>query len=118
MSEHYAYPCWEIIQCNKVHTCPAKKNRSKACWQFVQEDDACSFNICLDCLVYIINQADSPLSGEEVMAIKKYKRGTLFDGENYLLLKQALKKISGIRAARKHSEPVYLSGNCAAMANG
>jgi hypothetical protein len=64
MSVQSEIPCWEIIQCNKKETCLFAENDKKSCWEMVGNDDACSFHVCIDCLVYLAKHKDSPLTKE------------------------------------------------------
>lgn len=68
------WPCWEIMQCNPENAkqCPAYQS-SSACWEVMRKIDAYSFNICRDCIVYVIKQKDSIFSREEIMDIMQQK---------------------------------------------
>lgn len=66
--------CWEIIQCKKKDTCPRCAVANKACWEVVQEDDACSFHICTDCLVYLATKKQPFFSKNKIMAILERRR--------------------------------------------
>lgn len=74
MSLNSEWPCWEIMQCNpeNARQCPAYQS-SSPCWDVMRKIDAYSFNICQDCLVYVIKQKDSMLSKEEIMDIMQRK---------------------------------------------
>ncbi len=67
-------PCWEIIQCNKKDTCFCAGDKKKPCWEFVKEDNLCSFHICVDCLVYLAKHEKSTLSEEKFYSIMKQRR--------------------------------------------
>lgn len=67
-------PCWEIIQCNIKQKCLLAGDVKKACWEMVKDDEACSFHICVDCLVYLVNQKDSPLSEKDFSFILKHRK--------------------------------------------
>jgi hypothetical protein len=67
-------PCWEIIHCNRKQMCLLGGDTEKACWDLVKDDEACSFHICVDCLVYLAKQKDSPLSEEEFCSILEQRR--------------------------------------------
>ncbi|MBU0663750.1 MAG: hypothetical protein KJ990_04310 [Proteobacteria bacterium] len=67
-------PCWEIIQCNRKQKCLLAGDVEKACWEMVEDDEACSFHICVDCLVYLVKQKDSPLSEEDFSSILKQRK--------------------------------------------
>ncbi|HEJ83200.1 MAG TPA: hypothetical protein ENO25_01405 [Desulfobacteraceae bacterium] len=68
------WPCWEIMKCNpeNARQCPAY-NSSSPCWEVMRKIDAYSFNICRDCIVYVIKQKDSIFSKEEIMDIMHRK---------------------------------------------
>ena len=70
MSLRSDWPCWEIMKCrpDDAEKCPAY-NADKACWEVMREIDACSFNICKDCLVYVTKQKNSIFSKEEILSI-------------------------------------------------
>ena len=76
MSKQSELQCWEIIQCNKQDDCLLVENGRKACWEVVEADAACSFHICVDCLVYLAKQENSPLSHDDfcsILAMRKEK---------------------------------------------
>ena len=75
MSLRSDWPCWEIMQCNagNVAQCPAYK-ADEPCWEVMRKIDSCSFNICRDCIVYVIKQKDSIFSKEEILSIM-HQRG-------------------------------------------
>jgi len=74
MSLNSEWPCWEIMHCNpeNARQCPAYQS-SSPCWDVTRKIDAYSFNICRDCLVYVIKQKDSMLSNTEIMDIMQRK---------------------------------------------
>jgi hypothetical protein len=63
--------CWEIMQCAKddISDCPVKDADGCSCWEMVKDIEACSSNVCEDCLVYLTRQKDSVLTKEEVRSI-------------------------------------------------
>ena len=69
LSKQSELPCWEIIQCNRKDNCLLPGVAEKACWQVVKDDNASSFHICVDCLVYLVKQEDSIFSDEEFLSI-------------------------------------------------
>ena len=71
MSNNKDWPCWEIMKCNPENAkqCPAYN----PCWEVMRKIDAYSFNICRDCIVYVIKQKDSIFSKEEIMDIMHQK---------------------------------------------
>jgi len=48
--------------------CPAYQSE-KACWEVMRGIDPNSFNICKDCLVYVVKQKNSVFSQEEILSI-------------------------------------------------
>ena len=74
MSLREDWPCWEIMKCNpeQAAQCPAYK-ADRPCWEIMREIDALSFNICRDCIVYVIKQKDSIFSKEEILSIMSQK---------------------------------------------
>lgn len=75
MSIQNKLQCWEIIQCNRKDKCLLGGDQEKPCWERVKEDDACSFHICIDCLVYVAKQKNSTLSEEEFASILAHRKG-------------------------------------------
>ncbi|PLX49943.1 MAG: hypothetical protein C0613_05735 [Desulfobulbaceae bacterium] len=67
-------PCWEIIQCNREQNCLFANDSERECWEVVRDDDACSFHICVDCLVYLVKQKDSRVSEEKFFAILSQRK--------------------------------------------
>lgn len=80
MSLDKDWPCWEIMQCNPENAkqCPAYKS-SEPCWDVMRKIDAYSFNICRDCIVYVIKQKDSIFSKEEIRNIMNQKGVNVHD---------------------------------------
>ena len=74
MSQDKDWPCWEIMQCNPENAkqCPAYQSPNP-CWDVMRKIDAYSFNICRDCIVYVIKQKDSIFSKEEIQDIMHQK---------------------------------------------
>ena len=69
MSKHSELPCREIIQCNRKNKCMLAGDEEKACWEVIKNDNACSFHICVDCLVYLAKQDDSIFSDKQFCSI-------------------------------------------------
>ena len=78
MSKQAELPCWEIIQCKREDKCLLAGEEEKPCWEVVKEDSACSFHICVDCLVYLAKQDDSIFSEEELGSILGKRQETGF----------------------------------------
>ena len=77
MSDPVKVPCSEVTQCKRQNTCLMANNSERPCWEVVKADNACSFLICVDCLVYLSKQENPVFSEEEVYAIlsKRKARG-------------------------------------------
>jgi hypothetical protein len=61
--------CWQIMQCDPETLCPAKESPGEECWDIMGSHNPCAFNICRDCLVYVVKRKDPSLSPEEVVSI-------------------------------------------------
>lgn len=74
MSLRSDWPCWEIMKCNPENAsqCPAYK-ADEPCWDVMRKLDAYAFNICRDCIVYVIKQKNSIFSREEILSIMHQK---------------------------------------------
>ena len=74
MTQEKDWPCWEIMKCNpdNAKQCPAYHS-SSPCWEVMRKIDAYSFNICRDCIVYVIKQKSSEFSKEEISDIMHQK---------------------------------------------
>lgn len=74
MSLRSDWPCWEIMKCNPENAsqCPAYK-ADEPCWDVMRNLDAYSFNICRDCIVYVIKQKNSIFSREEILSLMHQK---------------------------------------------
>jgi hypothetical protein len=61
--------------CDGTEECPARKNIDIPCWEFVKEIDDYRriFDICIDCIVYIIKKEKCTLSEVEIKNIMKKK---------------------------------------------
>lgn len=70
MSLRVDWPCWEIMKCSpeQAEQCPAFQKKAP-CWEVMSDIDALSFNICRDCIVYVVKQKDSIFSKEEIASI-------------------------------------------------
>ncbi|MCL7489817.1 MAG: hypothetical protein M8357_16750 [Desulfobulbaceae bacterium] len=62
------------MKCNpeNARQCPAYKS-PHPCWEVMQDIDAYSFNICRDCIVYVVKQKNSIFSKEEILDIMHRK---------------------------------------------
>ncbi|MFC1843378.1 hypothetical protein ACFLZ5_01135 [Thermodesulfobacteriota bacterium] len=68
-------PCWEIMQCQGTENCPARKRPAENCWEIAREIDDYrkAFNICKDCVVYLLKSKNTVLSEREMQTIIKHK---------------------------------------------
>ena len=69
------WPCWKIMKCEGTDDCPARKRPDLACWDIAGEMDDYrkAFNICKDCIVYMLKADNSVLTKQEVKAIMDHK---------------------------------------------
>ena len=69
------WPCWEIMKCEGTDDCPARKRPDLNCWDIAGEMDDYrkAFNICKDCIVYMLKAENSVLTKQEVKAIMDHK---------------------------------------------
>jgi hypothetical protein len=65
-------PCWEIMQCENVEECPVwQQHDGTPCWEIVKEfEDYRSFyDICQDCVVYLLKNEARVFSEQEIKAM-------------------------------------------------
>ena len=64
------WPCWEGTE-----DCLAKKHPNTPSWEIASEMDDYrkAFNICKDCIVYMLKAENSVLTKQEMKTILKYK---------------------------------------------
>ena len=69
-------PCWEIMKCVGTEDCPARRHPDRNCWEIASEVDDYrkAFNICKDCIVYMLKAENSVLTKQEMQAIMQHKR--------------------------------------------
>ena len=82
----------DTIQSSDESKYPVKESGAKACWEFVQEVDAFSFNVCCDCLVYVAGQKNSILSQREIQDIMTFKGVDFLSGNHCQQFTNALGK--------------------------
>lgn len=69
-------PCWAIMQCDDMEDCPAgRQAEDPNCWEIASEfeDFRSAFNICKDCVVYLVKherQAFTEQELENIMAVR------------------------------------------------
>jgi hypothetical protein len=68
-------PCWEIMKCEGTESCPARKSPGTPCWEIARDldDYRSAFNICKDCLVYMLKHENTVLSQQEIETIIEKK---------------------------------------------
>ncbi len=68
-------PCWDIMNCNPDKICPARQNTEKPCWEIAEEFDDYrkAFNVCVDCIVYLLKNGNSVLSEKEINILVKQR---------------------------------------------
>lgn len=69
------WPCWEIMKCKGTESCPARVTPEKNCWEIARDldDYRSAFNICQDCIVFMVKNGNSILSEKEVRTIVQKK---------------------------------------------
>lgn len=77
-------PCWEIMSCSDTENCPARKNTELACWELVRElaDYRVEFDICPDCIVYVVKNTDITLSAHEIREARAEGHGSCMMGKD------------------------------------
>lgn len=71
------YNCWEIMNCDNPE-CPARLDPQTPCWEIARryESFRSVFNICRDCIVYILKENANVLEKKELFLIIR-QRGLL-----------------------------------------
>lgn len=83
---------WNTLHSGRKSVCSTGNAPGKNCWKRVlQEDDICSFTVCLDCLVYLYQQKRAALSKDEIRDILQARKGT--DSEKYNCLPSSNKSM-------------------------
>ena len=67
--------CWAITNCRDSENCLAKKYPDRDCWEIASEvnDHRSAFEICEDCIVFLLKGKDSSLSNQEKKSIIAHK---------------------------------------------
>jgi hypothetical protein len=65
------------MKCEGTENCPARKHPDLNCWEIAREMDDYrkAFDICKDCIVYMLKAEDSVLSKQEMQTIIDRKNG-------------------------------------------
>jgi len=68
-------PCWTIMNCEN-HTCAARLRTDRECWELAREseDYRAEFNVCADCLVFVLKTGAQPLSPPDLALIAHGRR--------------------------------------------
>ncbi|MBW2484866.1 MAG: hypothetical protein JRF05_05855 [Deltaproteobacteria bacterium] len=63
------------MKCEGTEDCPARKRPDLNCWEIANEMDDYrkAFNICKDCIVYMLKSDSSVLTKQEVQTIMNRK---------------------------------------------
>ena len=66
--------CWEIMNCHD-ESCVARVTDDKECWEIVAslEDYRAEFDVCADCLVYVLKTGSISLSDQEIQIMAANK---------------------------------------------
>jgi len=64
------------MKCEGTDDCPARKHPDLNCWEIASEMDDYrkAFNICQDCIVYMLKAENTVLTKQEMQTIMKQKR--------------------------------------------
>lgn len=70
--------CWDIMNCHD-EGCVARTNPDVACWELVRqlEDYRAEFDICSDCLVFVVKTGALDLTESEVAAMAAQRNNCL-----------------------------------------
>ena len=71
--------CWEIMNCGSIKgNCPAKQGTEQPCWEIVRElaDHRVEFDICPDCIVYMVKNTNLSLSTQEINQVREKVNGS------------------------------------------
>jgi len=66
---------WGIKKCKEVVGFSTKEYPKKTCWEMASEigDFRSAFNICEDCIVFVLKKETTVLSEKEILSIGKLK---------------------------------------------
>ncbi len=70
------------MKCNKKQICFFAGDEKTECWELVKANDAYSFHICADCLVYLSKHPDSILTEEEFCFILEQRKKSVESKHN------------------------------------
>ena len=68
-------PCWEIVRCIGAEDCPARTCPEIPCWEIADLLDAGAalWNVCEECIVYLVKTNDPLLPPDELEEILKMR---------------------------------------------
>ncbi len=73
MAEFSSLPCWQIMKCDQKESCPAGEENDSGleCWEIARHlgDHRTAFDVCRDCIVYMLKKDNSLLSPKEIQNI-------------------------------------------------
>jgi hypothetical protein len=71
MAANNALSYWGIEKCKGVVSFSTQEHPDKPCWEMAREADdfRSAFNICEDCLVYVLKNGTKLLSEQEIHSI-------------------------------------------------
>lgn len=77
MTFYPRFTCWEIMHCDHEE-CPARLEPQTPCWEIARRYESFRnvFNVCRDCIVYILKENAAVLDKKELYRIIK-QRGLL-----------------------------------------
>ena len=75
MGNKVDWRCWEVMNCDTSQKCPAKTHPDTPCWEIAREksDYRYILQICVDCIVHILNGENATLSKNELQSIKVHR---------------------------------------------
>lgn len=65
-------PCWQIMNCNAECKCKTDGNRERDCWEVAKEheDYRTGFDVCADCIVFMVKKGTITLSAHEINEVR------------------------------------------------
>lgn len=69
------WACWEVMECSRGNSCPARKFPARKCWEIVGELGChpCAPDVCSDCIVYVLQNEKDLFSEEDLRALAQRK---------------------------------------------
>ncbi len=71
MASNNNLTCWGITNCSDSEKCLARKYPDRHCWEIASEmdDHRSAFDICDDCIVFILKANNSALTKKEIQTV-------------------------------------------------